>query len=226
MLTAASQDEPARHDRATRWDPILEEFCDFLNEKYGAFLRTALRNGAAPHVRHLKLWPRGQRNVQSSILSVYVTDDSARVLGDTTPELKTEMELQQWLTSFLRLPSFRSSLEELREIASQPVMGVLRVSADRKAGSLLADVTVKVPSDQQYRLADAAEATPVQRIEQFYVEPAGRTLLGRGTYTAETKPIWLVAGGYALEIEPGSDAQEGDGRIRLNGTPVPARDLD
>jgi hypothetical protein len=225
MLTAASQDEPARNDAATRWDPILKEFRDFLNEQYGEFLRVALTNGAAPHVRHLKLWPRGQRNVQSSILSVYVTNDSARVLGDA-PELRTEEELQEWLTSFLRRPTFRSSLEELREIASQPVVGVLRVGADRKASSLLADVTVRISPDQQYRLADAAEATPVQRIEQLYVEPAGRTILGRGTYTAQTKPIWLVAGGYALEIEPGSDAQEADGRIRLSGMPVPAGALD
>jgi len=222
MLTAASAEEPAKTWPATRWDRILGEFREWLNEAYGNFLKASLTDSAAPRVRHVKLWPRGRRNAQSIMLSVYVTETSVRVLGEETPELKMEEDFKQYLADFVRLPAFHASLESFRQLASEPVEGVLRVGADRSK-ALLADVAVNVPPDQQHRLADAAETTSPEHIDRLYVVPSERTR--GGIYTAQTKPIWLLAGGYALEIDDGSDAKESDGRIRLSGTPVPSSKL-
>ena len=222
MLNAASTEAPARSWPCTQWDGLLEEFCGWLNEKYGSFLRAALAESAAPRVRHVKIWPRGQRNTQSIILSVYMTDVIARVLGKDTPELKTESEFNQYLADFVRLPAFHASLDAFKELASQPVEGVLRVGANRNT-PLLADVAVQVPPDQQHRLADASEATRPEHIDRLYVLPSSR---GRGgAYNSQTKPAWLVAGGYALSIDHGSDSKDSDERIWFDGTPVPVSKL-
>jgi hypothetical protein len=223
MLTAASTEGPARTRPATQWDGILGEFRDWLNEIYGEFLKASLTESAAPRVRHVKLWPRGQRNAQSIMLSVYVTETSARVLGKETPELKTEEDFKQYLAEFVRLPGFHDSLETFKEVASQPVEGLLRVGADRNT-AVLADVAVEGPPDQQHRLADASETMPPEHIDRLYVVLPAERVWG-GTYNAQTKPIWLLAGGYALLIDDGSDAKELDGRIWLSGTPVPSSKL-
>jgi len=221
-LTAASAEKPATMWPSTQWNRLLDEFCAWLNESYGSFLRASLADSAAPRVHHVKLWPRGQRNAQSTMLSVYVTDASVRVLGQDTPELKTEDEVQQYLADFIRLPAFRDSLDVLKEIAAQPVEGVLRVGVSRNK-PLLADVAVIVLPEQQYRLADASEKTPPSHIDRLYVMPSER---GRGgTYTAQTRPAWLVAGGYALAIDEGSDTKDADGKIWLSGSPVPSSTL-
>jgi hypothetical protein len=157
------------------------------------------------------------------LLGTYVTEQSARILGQETPVLKTEGDLEKYLADFVRLPAFHESLESLKAIASQPVVGVLRVGASLHA-PLLADVTVDVAAADQHRLADASEATPPQHVGELHVTPVGPTPLGRGTYDpAQRKPHWLVAGGYALQLE--SDELEADGRIRLSGTPVPPSTL-
>lgn len=219
MLTAASQEGPS----ATRWDRVLMEFLDWLNEQYGTFLRASLTDSAAPRVRHVKLCPRGQRNMQSILLSAYVTEASARVIGQETAVFKTEDDFEKYLAEFVRLPAFHASLETLKELALQSVMGVLRVGVSRHA-ALLADVTVEVPADEQYRLGDASEATPPRRLEQLRVMQAQPTALGRGRYApGQNKPNWLLAGGYALHIE--SDSLAHDGSILLSGEPVTPKAL-
>jgi hypothetical protein len=224
MLTEASKQEPTVTWPETRWSAVLKEFCDWLNEEYREFLRASLVDSTAPYVRYLKLWPRGQRNASTTILSVYMTKTKARVLGKDTPEFKAVDEFQSYLAELLRLPAFRHSLKSFKELANQPVLGALRVGASWKAASLLADITVEVRPDQQHKLADASEATPPEKIERLYVQPVGPTPLGRATYPSKHKPIWLVSGGYVLEIE--KDALESDGRIRLSGLPVPSDKLD
>ncbi|XXT15388.1 hypothetical protein WME94_34575 [Sorangium sp. So ce429] len=223
MLTAASQEQPTMTRSGTPWDGVLGEFCDWLNETYGEFLVAALTDSSAPQVRHLKLWPRGQRNAQSIVLSVYITEKTARILGRDMPDFKTMEEFQEYLASFVGLPAFRASIEALKESASQPVVGALRMGASWKTPAILADITVEVPPDQQRLLADASEEAS-QRVDQLYVKPVGPTGLGRGRYAAQNELSWLVAGGYALYIE--NHAPEPDGRIRLSGVPVPSSKLD
>jgi hypothetical protein len=211
-LTAASQAQRAE----TRWDRVLAEFCDWLNERYRDFLRASLSDSAAPRVRLLKIWPRGQRNVQSVLFSVYVTETNARMVGQEAPVFDTASDLESYLAEFVQTPAFRATLETLEETASQPVAGALRISEASPHAALLPDIAVEVPPDEQHKLADAAHKTPPPRIEGLHVH---RT--GGGRYEPkQRKPHWLVAGGYALEIE--SDEPEEDGRIRLSGTPVPA----
>jgi hypothetical protein len=209
-LTAASQAQRA----VTQWDRVLADFRDWLNETYGGFLRASLTDSAAPRVRLLRVWPRGQRNVQSVLFSVYVTESNARVLGQETVVFATEGDLESYLADLVQNPAFRATLEALEEAASQPVSGALLVHADRTA-RILPDVTVEVPADEQRKLADASEKASPPRIDALHVK---RT--GGGRYEpANNKPVWLVAGGYALELE--HDELEADGRIRLSGTPVP-----
>lgn len=224
QLTEASRAAAANGPVRTPWDEVLDEFTTWLEETYGGFMKASLRTGSHPDVRRVIVSPKGRRNESFSLLVVHVTDKVARVLGENTVELKSVDELKSYLTDFVRLPAFRSSLDELKSIAETPVTGALRADVERKARALLADVTVEVPADQQHRLADASEATPVQRIDELYVIPAGPTLLGRGSYSERAELYWLVAGGYALSIE--HHARAPDGRIRLSGTPVPATSLD
>lgn len=222
QLTAASSKGPVEGWPPTRWAPILEEFCGWLNDTHGEVLAASLGDSAAPRVHHVKIWPRGRRNQRSIMLSVHLTEDSARVLGAETPELRTEEAFRQFLADFVSLPSFHATIEELKEIVSQPVEGALRAGASWNS-ALLADVAVGVPPDEQRRLADAAEQASPPHIDRLYVVPSSRTRGGR--YSRSTKPIWLVAGGYVLKLDESSDAQEEDGRIRLSGAPIPSSNL-
>jgi len=228
MLTEAKKDSSQKTWSDTKWDRILMDFCGWLNEEHKGFLGASLNEAwgdyGAPRVRTLRLWPWGQRNVQRTVLAVQTSGETAVVLGGDPCEIREEADFNNWLVDFFRNPRFRDTLETMKDLASQPVEGELRVGADRKMRSL-SDVTVEVPPDQQRRLADASEAKIVGRIDQIYVMPATGRVWG-ATYSEETKPTWLIAGGYALKIDPRSDAPESDGRIRLSGEPVPLSELD
>ncbi len=220
QLRAASQEPPVVGGTRTRWDDVFKEFVEFLSEAYGHFLVARVRDSAAPGVRRLVCTPKGHRNEPFVMMIIHATASAVRVLGSTTVEFKSDQEFRDHLLDFIKRPTFKESLGILEEKAMEPVVGVLR-SGEMKLRRPSLDVAVKVEADQQHLLADASEATPRRRVEAMYVAPADRKLLeGQGKYTEQTKPRWLVAGGYALEIDRDGDRLEPDGRIRLEGMPV------
>jgi hypothetical protein len=222
---AASEEAPTTTWRDTRWRKILQEFSDWLNKKYGTFLRASLVEGSAPDVHYVRLWPRGQRNSAFTILTTHSTDKLVRVLGKDSPEFTDEDAFGDYLSQFVKHPNFRNSLEELKEVANQPADGVLRVGASWRV-AVLADIKVEVRADQMLILSDASEATPPRRIGRLYVNPAQPTAFERGTYPSkQNPPHWFVAGGYVLSIEDHGSDPDGPA-IWLAGNPIPLTEID
>lgn len=219
----ASEDDTAASSSSTRWQNILQEFVELLNEHYGTFLRASLGNSSSPDVLYVRLNPRGQRNAAFTILTVHATETKARILGKDSLEFLHEGDLVKHLLKFKNSRSFKDALDELKEIANQPVDGVLRVSEAGWRAAVIADIKVEVPREASFALADASDAQDVESI-RIQVLPATPTTFERGTYPSKPHPPkWLVAGGYVLEIQ---DHFIENDRICLIGLPIPVNQLE
>lgn len=206
----------------TPWDEVLREFVTGINEnEEGRKVLAFVRRGEAPSVRHLVLAPKGRRDQARVMLSLEATAKVVVVLSGDHREFTDVDGFQDFLIAFARLPDFRSTLETLSKVAAAPVTGFLRFghATDRSPSR---DIVVEVPAPEQHRLADAAEVSPRKPVK-IYVDPKGPSPLGQGVYDAQHPPRWLVAGGYALEIE---DSQvEPTGQIKVRGTPLSLEEL-
>ncbi len=222
-LDAAAEEKPSTSWRATCWQPILEEFVAWLDRKYSDALRASLLNGSAPDVHYVRIWPVGQRNSAFTLLTVHATEQRISILGKDSPEFTDEETFSHHLEQFVQLPAFKNTIASLREIANQPVDGVLRVGATWQA-RIIADIKVGLAPEQQRLLASAAEAEPPRKIDRLRVFQARPTAFERGTYPSpQHPPQWLVAGGYVLAID--EHGLEPDGStIWLSGRPISGRE--
>ncbi|WP_437670203.1 hypothetical protein [Sorangium sp. So ce131] len=198
----------------TQWDEVLREFVTGINESE-PLIHAFVRRGAAPSVRHLVLAPKGRRDQAHIVLSLEATPRAVVVLSGDRREFTEVDDFQEFLIYFAGLADFRSTLKTLGKVATAPVTGFLRFGpvTDRSPSR---DIVVEVPYHEQHNLADAAESA--QRAEvKIYVDPKGPSPLGQGVYDPKYPPRWLVAGGYALEIEHHNAEL---GRIMVRGTPL------
>jgi hypothetical protein len=211
----------------TPWDDVLDEFVAVLNEGYADALRAYRRDGAASGVGHIVVTPRGRRNHRNTLLVLHFEHDEARVLAGGGRSFATPDALQEYLINFVRLPAFRETVRSMRELAAEPVTGVLQ-GRDLELGARRpsTDILVTLAPEEQARLADACETRLRQPIELVVTLP-GPSPAGRGTYGRAASLRWLVAGGYGLELDAaGGHTPEGDNMVRLRGTPIDPALLD
>lgn len=216
----ALQDEAVDESPTTKWDEALGEFAAIISEEPSVV--AFVRPGGAPSVRHLVLTPKGRRDQSHILLSCEVSKSHVAVLSGARREFSTIEGFHDFLVKLAEKSAFHETLQTLRGLADQAVVGFLRFG-HAKDRSPARDIVVTVPAQEQRRLAEAAEKRSSEPIE-LHVDLAGLSPLGQGTYDAENQPRWLAAGGYALAITDSELA--GPERVRLRGGPKVLDDLE
>lgn len=168
---AGIETEPGKPFRA-----VLEQFADTLRT-----LGIGARIEALADPRKLGVWlhPKHRPGRGSHLLTFFFDGDAIIAFGNEPTRLPEPDLLEAWLLEFVKKPAFVESLGILREEATLPVEGQLRVNDDGRRHEQ--DMVVTVTAQNQEALDALAIAAPalleVERAEfpgnpQFMAQPA------------------------------------------------------
>lgn len=115
-------EEPAAPTRPEQDAPLVQPLKDLamaLSAK--ALVGAAVRPSEDGRRHHLLLWPLHRPAYRSLLVTVWVTNGRAAVVGDPMFWFSTADELTAWLEALMRREDFKVTLEILRAKAHEPV---------------------------------------------------------------------------------------------------------
>lgn len=183
LETIRNVEESANSDASKGYQSVLNEMVSALTD-LGVGARIATDQDRRIHA--LYIYPKYRPQRGSRMLRFFIDGDKIEVSGATSEQLASPEQLQVWLLNYVKLPSFITSLQELREMAKEPVEARLRVS--KRIPFHTEDVMVEVsPSDQEV-LGSASVGADIQ----FKVKRIA--FKGNGTFGADKYEVLNSAG--------------------------------